>query len=336
MADVVALGEIMLRLKPPGHERFLQSPVFEATFGGSEANVMISLAILGLETRFVTALPSNGLGDACIRFLRGFGVRTQHIVRSSQRMGLYFFEAGASQRPSQVIYDRAHSAMATIAPDAFDWAQIFAGASWFHISGITPAISASAAELSRVAVREAKARGLTVSLDFNYRSKLWRYGQSPAEVMGDLIRYVDLLVAGEKDAGLLGLDYAPEEGQTPDEALSRAWFRAFPNIRYHVTTHRMILDATHHRLSARLATREAVYTTREYDIPGIVDRIGGGDAFMAGLIYGLVTGMGEEEALAFATGAAVLKHAIPGDVNLATRDEIWRLVSASDSGRVQR
>ncbi len=336
MAEIVALGEIMLRLKPPGHERFLQSPVFEATFGGSEANVMISLAILGLDTSFVTALPSHSLGEACIRFLQGFGVHTQHIVRSGERMGLYFFEAGASQRPSQVIYDRAHSAMATIGPDAFDWERIFAGASWFHISGITPAISASAAEVSRMAVREAKARGLTVSLDFNYRSKLWRYGQRPAEVMGDLIKHVDLLVAGERDARLIGLDLPPDEGLVPDDALSWAWFRAFPDLRYHVTTHRTILDVTHHRLSARLVTRDRVYTTREYDITGIVDRIGGGDAFMAGLIYGLHTGMAEDEALTFATGAAVLKHAIPGDANLATRNEILRLISASGSGRVQR
>ena len=333
---IVALGEILIRLKPPGHERFFQSPLLETACGGSEANVLASLSLLGLDARFLTALPPNPLGDGCVRYLRRLGVDTRFVLRRGERVGLYFFEAGASQRPSLVIYDRTGSAIASTPADAFDWNQIFDGASWFHISGITPAISARAAELSLAAVQEARARGLTISCDFNYRSKLWRYGRSPAEIMGALLRHVDVLVAGVHDAALLEIPLPQTEGLSPEEVLSQAWFQAFPNLRYHVTTHRIVFDANHHRLSARLARPGAIITSDEYDIPGIVVRVGSGDAFMAGLIYGLHTGMGEDETLAFAITAAALKHSIPGNVNLATAEEIMRLVKEGGSGRVQR
>jgi len=344
---VITLGEIMLRLKPPGRERFLQSPVFEATFGGGEANVAVSLATYGLDVAFVTALPKNPIADACIAYLRGRGIDTSLIVRTGERMGIYFLEVGANQRPSKVIYDRAGSAIATIDPQSFDWDRIFDGASWFHITGITPALSQSAAEVALKAVQEAKKRGLTVSCDYNYRKKLWKYGKKAPEVMTELVRYVDIGIANEEDCQRsLGIKVEAGDWEREVEAgkLDPAKYRAlcekvleaFPNLKYQAITLRESYSADHNGWSACLHNREEFFLSTRYDITDIVDRVGGGDAFAAGLIYGLITGMDDGTALEFAVAASCLKHSIPGDANLVTVDEVERLMRGEASGRVQR
>jgi 2-dehydro-3-deoxygluconokinase len=344
---VVTLGEIMLRLKPNNFERFLQSPLFEATFGGSEANVAISLAIFGLDVAFVTALPANPIADACIRFLRGYGVGTSHIVRQGERLGIYFLEAGANQRPSNVVYDRAYSSISTAQASDFDWDAIFSGAAWFHITGITPALSQSAADLSLAAVQAAQARGVTVSCDFNYRQKLWNYGKTASQVMNELLPYVDLLLATEADCHhLLGMP-PPDSAREPAEnsagldparyrALSAKLFTSFPNLRVHALTRRQSYSASHNGWSAYLFNGSQMFASRRYDITAIVDRVGGGDAFAAGLIYGLHTGLAEVDALEYAVAASCLKHAIAGDVNLATAAEVERLLVEDSSGLVRR
>jgi 2-dehydro-3-deoxygluconokinase len=347
MGRVVTLGEVMLRLKSPGFERFFQSPALEATFGGGEGNVAISLAHFGLDVAFVTALPQNPIADACIRFLRGYGVDTSYIQRQGERMGIYFMEAGANQRPSNVVYDRAHSAISEASPEDFDWARIFDGAGWFHITGITPALSQSAAELSLHAVQLAKDKGITVSCDYNYRKKLWEYGKSAPEVMGELVRFVDVGIANEEDCQRsLGValsedDWAAgvESGELNVQryqALAEKMFETFPNLRYQAITLRESFSASHNGWSACLYNGAEFYVSRRYDITHIVDRVGGGDSFAAGLIYGLHTGMSDEDALNFAAAASCLKHSIIGDANLATLEEVKRLMGGDASGRVQR
>ncbi len=344
---VVMLGEIMLRLKPNNFERLFQSPQLEATFGGSEANVAISLAIFGLDAAFVTALPANPVADACIRFLRGYGVGTSHIVRQGERMGIYFLEAGANQRPSNVIYDRAYASISTAQAGDFDWEAIFAGAAWFHIAGITPALSQSAAELSLAALQAAQARGVTVSCDYNYRQKLWQYGKTAAEVMNELLPYVDLLIANEEDCHQILGTHSPAGRREPAgkraefdhgryQALAEKLFTSFPNLKYHALTLRESYSATHSGWSACLFNGSQLFASRRYDIAAIVDRVGGGDSFAAGLIYGLHTGMADADALEYAAAASCLKHSIAGDVNLATVDEVNRLLAADDSGHVRR
>lgn len=338
---VVALGEIMLRLKPPGFERFLQSPVFEATFGGGEANAALSLAQFGLDAAFVTALPSNPIGEACIRYLRSLGVDTSLIVRQGERMGVYYHEAGANQRPSQVIYDRAHSSMAEARWQDFDWERIFEGAAWFHLTGITPALSQSAADLALHAVQAARQQGVTISCDFSYREKLWRYGKQPADVMPELVRCVDVIFANEDDCWrCLAIGLAPDRetgtGQDRLRALAQKVFAAFPNLKYQAITLREGHSASHNGWSACLYNGEALLTSRHYEITDIVDRIGGGDALAAGLIYGLMTGMSDEDTLNFAAAASCLKHSIPGDANLVTVSEVTQLMLGDASGRVQR
>lgn len=344
---VVTLGEIMLRLKAPGVERFFQSPALEATFGGGEGNVALSLAQFGLDVAFVTALPANPIGDACVRFLRGYGVDTRYIARSGDRIGIYFLEAGANQRPSSVVYDRGGSALATVNGSVFDWDQIFAGAGWFHITGITPAIAASAAELALEAVRQARAHGLTVSCDYNFRKKLWQYGKTAPEVMAGLVQLVDVGIANEEDCQRsLGVSVSVEdwEGAVTSgaldtaryEALARRMFEVFPNLRYQAITLRESLSASHNGWSACLYNGSTFHVSRRYDITDIVDRVGGGDSFAAGLIYGLHTGMADEDALNYAVAASCLKHSILGDVNLATVAEVQRLAGGDASGRVQR
>jgi 2-dehydro-3-deoxygluconokinase len=344
---IITFGEIMLRLKAPGFERFFQSPVLEATFGGGEGNVALSLAHFGLEAAFVTALPRNPLADACLRFLRGYGVDTRHIIRQGERMGIYFLEEGANQRPSNVVYDRAHSALAAARPEDFDWAKIFAGAGWFHITGITPALSASAAELSLAAVRAARAHGLTVSCDYNYRAKLWQYGRRAPEVMGELVKYVDVGIANEEDCQKsLGITLdggEPEGAVTSGEAgaaryraLAGKVFAAFPNLKYQAITLRESFSASHNGWSACLYDGREFRLSRRYEITDIVDRVGAGDSFAAGLIYGMSTGMADQEALEFAAAASCLKHSIPGDMNLVTAGEVQKLMGGDASGRVQR
>jgi 2-dehydro-3-deoxygluconokinase len=344
---IVTLGEIMLRLKSPGFERFFQSPLLEATFGGGEANVAASLAVLGLDPAFVTALPANPIANAAVCYLRGLGVDTSGIIRQGERMGVYYLEAGANQRPSNVVYDRAHSAISAAQSCDFDWEAIFNGAGWFHITGITPALSQAAAELALSAVQKAKEMGLTVSCDYNFRKKLWKYGKSAPEVMTGVVRFVDVGIANEEDCQRsLGVsvdegDWEPgvQRGELDAaryEALARKMFATFPNLKVQAITLRESYSASHNGWSACLYNGTAFYLSRRYEITDIVDRVGAGDAFAAGLIYGLATAMPDPEALEFAVAASCLKHAIPGDINLSSVQEIQRLAGGDASGRVQR
>lgn len=347
MGKVVTLGEIMLRLKPPEFERFFQSAHLEATFGGGEGNVAISLANFGEDVVFVTALPENPIADACIRFLRGYGVDVSQIARQGERMGTYFLEAGANQRASLVVYDRAHSAISEARPEDFDWDAVYADADWMHITGITPALSESAAELSLHAARVAREKGLTVSCDYNYRKKLWKYGKSAPEVMTELVKYVDVGIANEEDCQRsLGVSltegdwesdvHSGELDTARYEALAQKMFETFPNLKYQAITLRESFSASHNGWSACLYNGSDFMLSPRYDVTHIVDRVGGGDSFAAGLIYGLHNGMEDEDALRFAVAASCLKHSIPGDVNFATVGEVKRLAGGDASGRVQR
>jgi len=342
MGRFVTLGEIMLRLKSPDHERLLQSPVLEASFGGGEANVAVSLANFGLDAVFVTALPQNDIGNAAIAELRRFGVDTSLIVRSGERIGIYFLEAGANQRPSRVVYDRSGASIAAADPAAFDWSAMFSGASWFHITGITPALSASAAELSLEACRHARKHGLTVSCDFNYRGKLWKYGKSAPEVMTELVRLVDVGIANEEDCQKsLGIDVDVDVGSgslehARYEQLTAEVMRRFPNLSTLAITLRESHSADHNGWSACLRSRSGFSVAPHYDITDIVDRVGGGDSFAAGLIYGLTQLKNDSEALAFATAASCLKHSISGDFNRVSVAEVNALMGGDASGRVQR
>lgn len=344
---IVTFGEIMLRLKPPGFERFMQSPLLEATFGGGEANVAASLAIFGMDATFTTVLPKNAIGDACIYYIRGLGVNTNHILREGNRIGIYFLEAGANQRPSKVIYDRADSSISTTNPDSFDWENIFGGASWFHVTGITPAISQSAADMTLTAVKSAKELGLTVSCDYNFRKKLWKYGKSAPEVMTEIVNFVDVGIANEEDCQRsLGISIKSDDWESnihsghldpaKYEALCEKMLDLFPNLKYQAITLRESLSASHNGWSACLHNGQDFFLSESYDITHIVDRVGGGDSFSAGLIYGLITGMADEAALNYATAASCLKHSYVGDINLATVDEVMRLMGGEASGRVQR
>ncbi|GBE28165.1 2-dehydro-3-deoxygluconokinase [bacterium BMS3Bbin03] len=339
---IVTFGEIMLRLKSPGFERLLQSPVLEATFGGGEANVAVSLANFGEAVTFVTALPENPVADACIARLNGFGVDTQFVVRTGERMGIYFLEAGASQRPSKVVYDRFHSAVSEIRPGQIDWNSVFQGADWFHITGITPGISASAAEVSLTAVRTAKDLGLSVSCDFNFRKKLWKYGKSAPDVMRELVQFVDVGIANEEDCQKslgISMDVDVESGRLETDLyrrLAEKMLTEFPNLKMQAITLRESLSASRNGWSAVLQTRDNFFVSRKYDITHIVDRVGGGDSFAAGLIYGLKHYSSPGDALEFAAAASCLKHSIPGDFNRVSVSEAETLMRGDASGRVQR
>lgn len=342
MARVVTFGEIMLRLKTPGHDRFFQSPGFEATFGGGEANVAVGLANYGHDAAFVTALPENDIAEACIRELRGFNVDTSLIRRSGGRVGIYFLEAGANQRPSKVIYDRAHSAIAEAQSGDFDWNRIFDGADWFHITGITPALTESAATLSLESVKAAKAAGVTVSCDFNYRGKLWKYGKSAPEVMGELVKHVDVGIANEEDCQKsLGItaDVEVESGALDTakyEALSARVMELFPNLSTLAITLRESHSADVNGWSACLRDASGFRLSRKYEITDIVDRVGGGDSFASGLIHGLLTYEDRQQSLEFAVAASCLKHSISGDFNRVSIAEVEKLMGGDASGRVQR
>ena len=339
---VVTFGEIMLRLKAPDHERLFQSPRLEATFGGAECNVAVSLAQFGLDAAFVSVLPANAVGDAAIAELRRFGVDTRQILRGGTRVGIYLLEAGAAQRPSRVIYDRAGSSLATARAADVAWDDVFAGAAWFHITGITPALSAAAAELSLAAVTEARTRGVTVSCDYNYRANLWTYGKRAPEVMRELVRHVQVGIANEEDCQrALGLESNVDvRGGTLDtlkvRGLAERALEAFPNLEKQVITLRESRSADHNVWSACLHDRSRFLVSRRYDIPRIVDRVGSGDAFAAGLIYGLLAYEDDERALEFATAAGCLKHSVPGDFNRASVAEVETLLKGDASGRVQR
>lgn len=342
MAKFITFGEIMLRLKTPGHERFFQSPVFEATFGGGEANVAVALANYGLEAGFVSALPANDIGDAALRDLRGFGVDVSGVRRCGQRVGIYFLEAGANQRPSKVVYDRAGSSIAECAPGDFDWAKIFAGARWFHITGITPALSQSTADLSLQAVQAARSAGVTVSCDFNFRGKLWKYGKSAPEVMTELVKHVDIGIANEEDCQKsLGItaDVDVHSGELDVgkyEALSDRVLSIFPNMRAIAVTLRESHSADRNGWSACFRDSGGFRLSRRYAITDIVDRVGGGDSFASGLIYGLEAYDDAQQSLEFAVAASCLKHSILGDFNRVSVPEVEKLMSGDASGRVQR
>ncbi|MBE7029281.1 MAG: sugar kinase [Ruminococcaceae bacterium] len=342
MKKVVTFGEIMLRLKSPGMERFFQSPSLEATFGGGEANVCVSLANYGMETAFVTALPKNDVANACIRELRGFGVDVSNIAYNDGRVGIYFLESGANQRPSKVIYDRAYSSIAIAKEDEIDFVKAFSGATWFHITGITPAISESAAVLSLKAVKTAKELGLTVSCDLNYRKNLWKYGKEAKEVMTELTKYVDVIIANEEDCQKsLGIENNSHvEGGVLDtkkyEELAKEVLRQFPNSSKIAITLRESKSATHNDWSACIYNGKEFYVSKKYEIKNIIDRVGGGDSFAAGLIYGLNNYEKDSDALEFAVAASCLKHSILGDYNRVSLSEVTALMGGDGSGRVQR
>ncbi len=342
MAEYVCFGEIMLRLKSPGNERLFQSPSFEVQFGGGEANVAVALANYGLNSAFVSALPDNDIGAAAIRELRSFGVDTSMIRRSGSRVGIYYLEAGANQRPSKVIYDRNQSSIAEAKPGDFDWDNIFAQSKWFHITGITPALSPSAADLSLEAVNAAKAHGVTVSCDFNFRSKLWNYGKPAPEVMQELVACVDIGIANEEDCQKsLGItaEVDVESGELDTkkyEALSKKVMDAYPQLSIMAITLRESRSADSNGWSACLRDENGFRLSRHYEITDIVDRVGSGDSFASALIYGLNAYADRQQSLEFAVAASCLKHSIPGDFNRVSVADVENLMSGDTSGRVQR
>jgi 2-dehydro-3-deoxygluconokinase len=339
---VVTFGEIMLRLAPPGFERLLMSPSLVATFGGGEANVAVSVANYGLPARYVTVLPDNPITDAFVYQMRGFGIDTSCILRKAGRFGIYFVEPGANQRPSKVVYDRAGSSIAVAKPGDIDWAKCFEGAGWFHITGITPALSQSCADLSLESVQAARERGLTVSCDLNYRKNLWKYGKKAVELMTELVKFVDVAIANEEDCQMsLGIQadvdvHSGELDRGQYEKLAGKVLETYPNLRMIAITLRESRSASHNGWSACLHDRRQFYLSRHYEITHIVDRVGGGDSFAGGLIYGLQALSGPAEALEFAVAASCLKHSVPGDFNRFSVAEVNALLKEGGSGRVQR
>jgi 2-dehydro-3-deoxygluconokinase len=337
---VVTFGELMLRLGPPGFERLLQSPMLCATFGGGEANVAVSLAQFGLDSCYVTRLPANAIGDAAIRALRAEGVRTDRIVRGGSRIGIYFTETGASQRASTVLYDRANSAISEIPPDAVDWGAVMKGASWFHVTGITPALGAKAAAATAASVSAAKRAGARVSVDLNYRKKLWTQAQAQ-HTMRPLMREVDVVIANEEDLQcVLGIDV--EGADVTSGSLNVAAYRAAAERvtrelgpQMVAITLRESLSASDNGWSAVLWDGMTLHQSQRYTVR-LVDRIGGGDSFAGGLIYGLATGRANDAALRFAVAASALKQTIPGDFNRVSAAEVDTLAAGDASGRVQR
>ena len=339
---VLSFGEIMLRLKAPGHERFFQSPMLEATFGGGEANVAVSLANYGMDAEFLTVLPQNDIADACIRKLRYFGVDTKKIVRGDGRMGIYYLEAGANQLPSKVVYDRAYSSIALAKPGDIDWNRAFDGVGWFHITGITPAISESAMELSLESVKEAKKRNITVSCDLNYRKNLWKYGKKASEVMRELAKYVDVAIANEEDVQKsleITVDVNIESGELDREkycALGDKVLESYPNMKCIAITLRESHSADWNGWAACLNDGKDFYVSKKYEIRDIIDRVGGGDSFAGGLIYGLNQYEDKQSALEFAVAASCLKHSVIGDFNRVGVSDVTKLMGGDGTGRVQR
>ena len=344
MTKVVTFGEVMLRLSTPGHQRFEQARAYEASFAGAEANVATSLANLGVPVRFVSRLPDNDLGRACRNFLRQQGVEIDYLAHGGNRLGLFFLETGAAQRGSKVIYDRAESSFASVEPGMFDWTSLFLDADWFHWSGITPATAKGPSLVVAEAVQAAREHGVTVSCDLNFRTKLWRWGKTAAEVMPALVSQCDVVVGNEEDAemvfGLAAAEADVTQGRVDAQhyvPVCESLVELFPNLRTVAFTLRGSLSASHNTWSALLWHQGSVYVAPTYDIVPIVDRVGGGDAFAAGLIYGLgVADRGPQWALEFAVAAACLKHSIPGDANLVTLQEVEQLVAGNASGRVVR
>jgi 2-dehydro-3-deoxygluconokinase len=341
---IVTFGEIMLRLSPPGFQRFGQARSFDVVYGGGEANVAVSLANYGLPVAFVTRVPANDLGDACLQFVRQYGVDVDHVARGGDRLGIYFLENGAVQRGSKVVYDRANSSFATIGPGMIDWKAIFANAGWFHWTGITPAVSAGAAAACLEAAQTAHAMGLTVSCDLNYRKNLWKWGKKASEVMPELVGYCDIAVGNEEDADKVFGIKAPEADVIAGKveassyrAVCEQLHQRFPNLKTVAITLRGSISASHNTWSGVLWDGGSFYAGPHFDITHIVDRVGGGDAFVGGLIYGLQTyGEDRQKALDFAVAASCLKHSIFGDFNLVTVSEVEKLMGGDVSGRVSR
>lgn len=345
MSKVVTFGEIMLRLATPEHLRFRQARSFNATFGGGEANVAVSLANYGIDVDYVTRLPQNDLGAACAAELRSFGVGTSNIVYGGERLGIYYLETGAVARSSKVVYDRAHSSAATVERGMIDWEQVLAGADWFHWTGITPAISASAAEVCLDACRAANSLGVKVSCDLNYRKNLWKYGKTAAEVMPALVECCDVILGNEEDAEKVfgikpeGFDAAATQGEVDAAAFRSVCTQLmvrFPRAKKVVITLRGSINADHNTWGGVLFDGETLYRSPRYDITDIVDRVGGGDSFMGGLIYGLLTYDDDQRALNFAAAASALKHTIYGDFNMVSVAEVENLMKGDGSGRVAR
>ena len=340
MAKVVTLGEIMLRLSPEGNDRFVQSTAFRIIPGGGEANVAVSLANYGHEAYFVSKLPKHEIGQIAVNGLRNYGVNTDFIARGGDRVGHYNAETGASMRPSKVIYDRAHSSIAEANPEDFDFDAIMEGASWFHWSGITPAISDKAAELTKLACEAAKRHGVTVSVDLNFRKKLWT-SEKAISIMRPLMKYVDVCIGNEEDAELC-LGFKPDadvEGGKTDasgyEKIFKAMAKEF-DFKYVVSTLRESFSATFNGWKALIYDGKEFYQSKRYEINPIIDRVGGGDSFSGGLIHGLLTKANQGEALEFAVAASALKHTINGDFNLVSVEEVEALAGGNANGRVQR
>lgn len=337
---IITFGEIMLRLSPPGNTRFIQTDTFDVIFGGGEANVAVSLANYGHDVWFVTKLPQHEIGQAAVNALRRYGVHTDRIARGGDRVGIYYCETGASVRPGKVIYDRAHSAISEARPEDFDFDSIMEGADWFHWSGITPALSDSAAKLTRLACEAAKRHGVTVSCDLNFRKKLWT-PEKAQSIMRALMPYVDVCIGNEEDAQLC-LGFRPDAdvlgGRTDAEGYKHI-FRAMASefgFRTVVSTLRESVSASHNGWKALIYDGHEFYASRRYDLLPIIDRVGGGDSFSGGLIHGLLTMPTQAEALEFAVAASALKHTVTGDFNLVSADEVKALAAGDGSGRVQR
>ena len=344
MKKVVTFGEIMLRLASPGYLRFSQSTQLEATFGGGEANVAVSLANYGIPASFVSRLPKNDIGDWAIQNLRKYNVQTQDILRGGERVGIYFLETGAVARASKVVYDRAGSAIADIQPGMLDWEAIFKEANWFHWTGITPALSEGAAATCLEGIKMANKLGVTVSTDLNFRKNLWKYGKTAAEVMPELVEGCDVILGNEEDAEKVfhiqpeGVDVTAGHVEAAAyESVCRQLVKKFPRAKKVIITLRGSINANHNTWAGTLFNGEQIFFSPQYDITHIVDRVGGGDSFMGGLICGLLTYPDDDQqALNFAVAASCLKHTIYGDFNLVTVDEVKNLMKGDGSGRVSR
>lgn len=337
---IITMGEIMLRLSTPGHSRFVQADSFDACYGGGEANVAVSLANYGHQAYYVTKLPEHEIGQSAVNALRRYGVKTDYICRGGDRVGIYFLESGSAMRPSKVRYDRANSAIALADESDFDFDAIMEGADWFHWSGITPAISDKAARLTLLACQAAKRHGVTVSVDLNFRKKLWT-PQKAQQVMRPLMEYVDVCIGNEEDAELcLGFkpDANVEDGNTDAEGYKTIFGQMASQFKfkYVISTLRESLSASHNGWKAMIYDGKDYYVSRRYDILPIVDRVGGGDSFAAGIIHGLLTKGNQAEALEFAVAASALKHTIPGDFNMVSASEVETLMKSSGNGRVER
>ena len=345
MAKVVTFGEVMLRLSTPGYLRFSQARQFEATFGGGEANVAVSLANYGIDAHFVTRLPKNDIADLCVNELRSFGVGVDDVVYGGDRVGIYYLETGAIARGSKVIYDRANSAIAEIQPGMVDWHKALKGADWFHWTGITPALSQGAADACLEAIKVANKMGVKVSCDLNYRKKLWKYGKSASEVMPLLVEGCDLILGNEEDAekefGIKpeGFDAEKTGGeidQTRFESVCRQLMARFPRCKKVAITLRGSINANHNTWGGVLFDGTTLHQSRRYDLTHIVDRVGGGDSFMGGLLYGLIAYGDDQKAIEFAAAASALKHTIFGDYNRVSASEVEGLIAGGGSGRVSR